>query len=72
MLKRLCSINGNIIIISYSFYRRDLLIDVREFSLEATFQDPCQSFILLEVSKNLYLCNFIYCVASSIINSIGF
>ena len=31
--------------------RRDLLklIDVREFSLEATFQDPCQSFILPEV-----------------------
>ena len=32
--------------------RRDLLklIGVREFSLEASFQDPCQSFILPEAS----------------------
>ena len=31
--------------------RRDLLklIGVREFSLEAMFQDPCQSFVLPEV-----------------------
>ena len=36
----------------YSF-RRDLLklIGVREFSLEAMFQDPCQSFVLPEVNQ---------------------
>ncbi len=27
------------------------LITVREFSLEATFRDPCQSFVLPEVTK---------------------
>jgi len=34
------------------FFRRDLLklIGVGEFSAEATFQDPCLSFILPEVS----------------------
>ena len=35
-----------------SSFRRDLmkLIGVREFSLEAKFRDPCQSFVLPEVS----------------------
>ena len=36
-----------------STFRRDLLklIGVREFSVEAIFEDPCQSFVLPEVRK---------------------